>query len=78
MSDICNICGEPLGGENVSRCSLCGRNFHMTWNTDKPVENCGQIWFDPRSSAMGFVCKTCAEENPWIKDATVQFEQPPS
>jgi len=50
----------------------------MTWNTDKPVENCGQIWFDPRSSGMGFVCKTCAEENPWIKDATVEFEQPPS
>ena len=50
----------------------------MTWNTDKPVENCGQIWFDPRSSGMGFVCKMCVEENPWIKDATVQFEQPPS
>jgi hypothetical protein len=27
---------------------------------------------------MGFVCKICVEENPWIKDATIQFEQPPS
>ena len=78
MSDICIICGQPLDTENVSHCSLCGRGFHMTWNTDKPVENCGQIWFDPRSSGMGFVCKMCVEENPWIKDATVKFEQPPS
>ena len=78
MSDICIICGEPLDTENVSRCSFCGRSFHMTWNTDKPVENCGQIWFDPRSTGMGFVCNICAEENPWIKDATVKFEQPPS
>jgi len=50
----------------------------MTWNTDKPVENCGQIWFDPRSTAMGFVCKMCVGENPWIKDAIVQPDQPPS
>jgi len=78
MSDICDICGEPLIDENVSGCTLCGRKFHMTWNTDKPVENCGQIWFDPRSTGMGFVCKICAEENPWIKDAIIQLEQPPS
>jgi hypothetical protein len=50
----------------------------MTWNTDKPVDNCGEVWFDPRSNGMGFVCKLCVGENPWIKDATVKLEKPPS
>lgn len=77
MSDMCTICGEPLDEVNVSHCSFCGRSFHMTWNTDTPVKNCGQIWFDPRFSGMGFACSICAEENPWIKDMTIKFERPP-
>lgn len=78
MSDTCGVCGEELNSDSMSRCSLCGRQFHMTWNTDKPVDNCGQIWFDPRSTAMGFVCNICVEENPWIKDAIIQMDQPQS
>ncbi|MEA1958495.1 MAG: hypothetical protein U9N44_02320 [Chloroflexota bacterium] len=78
LEEYCDICGEPLDKQNISRCSLCGRSFHMTWNVDKPVENCGQVWFDPRSSSMGFVCTACIDENPWIKGAAVDLEQPPS
>jgi hypothetical protein len=27
------------------------------------VENCGHAFFDERSSALGFICNLCADEN---------------
>jgi uncharacterized Zn finger protein (UPF0148 family) len=34
LAETCDVCGKPLGEENVSRCLICGRRFHMTWSIE--------------------------------------------
>lgn len=78
MTEICDVCGGPLDEENVSRCIMCGRRFHMAWSTDAPVENCGQIWFNETACSIGFVCNICVNEQPQISDSLIDMEGPPS
>ena len=73
LEDICDVCGKPLDEENVSRCLICGRRFHMAWSTDAPVENCGRAFFDERSSALAFICNPCADENPEIGGSLIDM-----
>lgn len=49
----------------------------MAWSIDTPVENCGQIWVHPQSSGIGFICNTCIDEYPELKDSVMQPEPPP-
>lgn len=78
LSESCGVCGKPLDDANVSRCLVCGRRFHMAWSIDAPVENCGQIWVHPMSSGVGFVCNSCIDEHPELKDTVMQPEPPPA
>jgi len=71
LSEICEVCGEPLDEENVSSCILCGRRFHMAWSIDASVEDCGRIWFYEQACSIGFVCNTCINENPQIKESLI-------
>ena len=77
LAETCDVCGEPLDEENVSRCLICGRRFHMAWSTDAPVENCGHAFFDERSSALGFICSPCVDENREIGRSLVDTGQMP-
>ncbi len=52
MAEICDVCGEPLDEDNVSRCLICGGKFHMAWSIDAPVKNCGQTWFEERYCSL--------------------------
>lgn len=45
MERECCVCGEPLDGDNVSRCNLCGGDFHMAWSTKASVKECGHYRF---------------------------------
>ena len=75
-SEPCGVCGGPLDGENVSRCLVCGRRFHMAWSVDATVENCGQIWVEPISSGIGFICNACLDAHPELKGSVIQPEPP--
>jgi hypothetical protein len=77
MAEICEVCGQALDDDNVSRCVSCGRRFHMAWSTTAPVKNCGRVIFDVRSSGMGFVCNTCINAHPEIKEAAIDPGTPP-
>ena len=77
MEDICEICGQPLDDNNSSRCALCGRRFHMAWSVNAEVQQCGQIWFDPISGGMGFVCNICVDEHPEMGNFIFNTELPP-
>ena len=72
MSEICEVCGQALDDDNVARCMSCGRRFHLAWSTSAPVKNCGRVIFDMRSSAMDFVCNTCMNTYPEIKEAAIE------
>jgi len=75
-SELCGVCGEPLDDQNVSRCLVCGRRFHMAWSVDAAVDNCGQIWVEPISSGIGFICNACLDAHPELKDSVIQPEPP--
>jgi len=77
LEQRCEVCGEPLDEENVSRCILCGRRFHMAWSIHAAVENCGHVWFKEMACSMGFVCNICAAENPQLSESLIDTEQPP-
>ena len=77
MEERCEVCGEPLDEEKVSRCTLCGRRFHMAWSVNDPVENCGRVWFNETACSMGFVCNICAAENPHLSGSLIDTQQPP-
>lgn len=74
----CEVCGDPLDQENVSRCRLCGRRFHMAWSIDAPVGNCGRVWFQEMACSMGFVCNICVDENPQLRESLIDTQQAPS
>ena len=74
MAEICNVCGESLDEENVSRCMICGCRFHMAWSIDALVENCGQAWFNERSYSLGFICNNCIYENHRLKGSVIETE----
>ena len=74
LAELCEVCGEPLDEENVSRCLICGRRFHMAWSNNAPVENCGQIWFNELACSIGFVCNLCVDEHPELKGALIDTE----
>ena len=78
MKERCEVCGEPLDEENVSRCLLCGRGFHMAWSIHAAMENCGRIWFNEMACSLGFVCNICVAENPQLSETLIVTEQPPS
>ncbi|MCK5653631.1 MAG: hypothetical protein KAH98_00675 [Dehalococcoidia bacterium] len=71
MAEICDVCGEPLDENNVSRCRICGGRFYMAWSIDAPVEKCGQAWFEERSCSLGFICAPCINENPQIRRSLI-------
>jgi len=72
MAEICEVCGQDLDDDNVARCMSCGSRFHLAWSTKAPVKNCGRVIFDMRSSAMDFVCNTCMNTYPEIKEAAIE------
>jgi len=63
MQEGCCVCGEALDEENVARCTICERQFHLAWSTQVPLKNCGRAWIDERICAMRFMCDTCAKES---------------
>ena len=75
--EICPVCGEPLDEYNVSRCMICGCRFHMQWSRDAAVTNCGQVYADPISSGIGFICNQCVEQHPEVGGSIIQTEEPP-
>jgi len=77
LEEMCDVCGVPLDEENVSRCFLCGRRFHMAWSVHAQVNNCGRVWFDEMSCGMGFVCNICVAENPQLSQSLIDMGQGP-
>jgi len=77
LEQRCEVCGGPLDEENVSRCRLCGRKFHMAWSVHAPVENCGRVWFNEMACSMGFICNICVAENPQLSGSLIDTQQPP-
>ena len=62
MTAVCHVCGEPLDGENVSRCSICGMPFHMAWSVQADVPNCGRYAIREEACSLVFICAKCATE----------------
>lgn len=63
QEEICCVCGDALDNENVARCTICERRFHLAWSTQTPTKNCGRVWIDERLCAMRFMCQTCAQQS---------------
>lgn len=59
--EVCGVCGEPLDGENMSRCILCGRPFHLAMSVKAQTPNCGGYTMLEESWGLAFVCNRCAE-----------------
>lgn len=77
MEERCDVCGKPLDEDNVSRCFLCGRRFHMAWSVQAQVENCRRIWINQMHCSIGFVCNVCVVENPQLAPSLLDMEQGP-
>lgn len=77
MEEICDVCGQPLDEENVARCALCGRRFHLAWSIHAQVENCGRVCFDNRSWSMVFVCHPCLAQHPELSQSLMDAGQQP-
>lgn len=73
MGENCDICQRPFDGGDISRCTLCGKRFHMAWSVDTNMENCGYVWFNRSSCGMAFACKTCVAANPALQNAIVEI-----
>jgi len=81
MQENCCVCDEALDEENVARCTICEKRFHLSWSTVTPTKNCGQVWVDERLCAMRFMCETCAQQRETslegLRDAQ-NYGQPPN
>ena len=77
MDEICDVCGGALDEENVSRCYLCGRKFHMAWSIDAQVQNCGRVWFSEMHCSIAFVCSICLAQNPQLSQSLIDIGQSP-
>ena len=75
MEESCDVCGGCLDEENVSRCSLCGRKFHMAWSIHAEVKNCGHVFSNEIRCAIGFVCDTCLAHNPELSWSIIDIGQ---
>ncbi len=55
LAETCDVCGESLDEENVSRCLICGRRFHMAWSTEttKSTASLAQV------AALSFIIPSC-------------------
>jgi hypothetical protein len=40
----------------------------MAWSVNVQMPDCGHIWFDPVSGGMSFVCNTCVDAHPEIRE----------
>ena len=77
LDEICDVCGGALDEENISRCTLCGRKFHMAWSIDAQVPNCGLVFSNDVSCTIGFVCNICLSEHPELSQSTIDVGQGP-
>ena len=55
----CEVCNEAMGPDHNANCAFCGRVFHLTWDTRKPIRDCGKFDIDNESLALYFTCNTC-------------------
>ena len=77
LDEVCDVCREVLDEENVSRCTLCGRRFHMAWSSDAQVQNCGRVWFSEMHCSMAFACNICLAEHPELSQSAIDVGQSP-
>jgi len=75
LEETCDVCGGCLDEENISRCSLCGRKFHMAWSVHAEVKNCGRVFNHEILCAIGFVCNTCLAQNPELSQSIIDIGQ---
>jgi hypothetical protein len=73
LDEICDVCGGALDEENVSRCTLCGREFHMAWSSDAQVKNCGRVSFSELHCSMAFACSICLAQNPELSQSLIDI-----
>lgn len=75
LEESCDVCGRYLDEENVSRCSLCGRKFHMAWSRHAQVKNCGHTWINQMHCSIGFACEICLAEHPELGQFIIDTAQ---
>lgn len=61
MEQRCCVCSEPLDSANISRCTLCGGDFHMAWSTRANVKECGHYRVNKQQCGLAFICSRCEE-----------------
>lgn len=59
IPEVCEVCSEPLDPDNNATCHLCGRRFHMAWDTRLEIKSCGRFDVDDTSMALFFTCNVC-------------------
>ncbi len=60
-TEVCAVCGEALESDSIANCAFCGRNFHITWDTRKPLKDCGRFDLDEESLGRFFTCNPCLQ-----------------
>ena len=55
LAETCDVCGKPLDEENVSRCLVCRRRFHMAWSTETTKSPASLA----RVAALSFIIPSC-------------------
>ena len=64
VPENCEVCGDSMDANHNANCALCGRIFHLTWDTRLPIRDCGRFDIDEESLALYFTCNDCVAKQP--------------
>jgi len=61
VADVCSVCDEAAGDDELSVCNSCGEPFHLNQRNDRPGKDCGVVWINEQFPALEFACQRCLD-----------------